>query len=112
MKKIEPRNFSFNNPFGACEKCTGIGYKQELDVDLMRKGAELLIGTHDFHNFVSGENESSVATIYSIDINKYHTMTAKRLISNRDICNISIIVGFCPQMYRNCNLPHSKRHQI
>ena len=35
MQEIEPRSFSFNNPFGACEECSGLGYKQEFDVDLM-----------------------------------------------------------------------------
>ena len=35
MQEIEPRSFSFNNPFGACEKCAGLGFKQEFDTDLM-----------------------------------------------------------------------------
>ena len=35
LKKIEPRSFSFNNPFGACPECFGLGYKMEFDVDLM-----------------------------------------------------------------------------
>ncbi len=33
--EIEPRSFSFNNPFGACPECYGLGYKMEFDVDLM-----------------------------------------------------------------------------
>ncbi|MCI8356761.1 MAG: excinuclease ABC subunit UvrA [Lachnospiraceae bacterium] len=33
--EIEPRSFSFNNPFGACPDCFGLGYKMEFDVDLM-----------------------------------------------------------------------------
>ncbi len=33
--EIESRNFSFNNPFGACPECTGLGYKMEFDIDLM-----------------------------------------------------------------------------
>ncbi len=32
---IEPRSFSFNNPFGACPTCAGLGYKMEFDEDLM-----------------------------------------------------------------------------
>jgi excinuclease ABC subunit A len=32
---IEPRNFSFNNPFGACESCNGLGYLMEIDPDLV-----------------------------------------------------------------------------
>ncbi|MCD8104697.1 MAG: excinuclease ABC subunit UvrA [Lachnospiraceae bacterium] len=35
IDEIEPRSFSFNNPFGACPECTGLGYKMEFDVDLM-----------------------------------------------------------------------------
>ena len=35
MEEIEPRSFSFNNPFGACPSCAGIGYKMEFDEDLM-----------------------------------------------------------------------------
>lgn len=35
ISEIEPRSFSFNNPFGACPDCLGLGYKMEFDVDLM-----------------------------------------------------------------------------
>ncbi len=35
IEEIEPRSFSFNNPFGACPECTGLGYKMEFDEDLM-----------------------------------------------------------------------------
>ena len=35
IDEIEPRSFSFNNPFGACPECYGLGYKMEFDVDLM-----------------------------------------------------------------------------
>ncbi len=35
ISEIEPRSFSFNNPFGACPSCFGLGYKMEFDVDLM-----------------------------------------------------------------------------
>ena len=35
IDEIEPRSFSFNNPFGACPTCYGLGYKMEFDVDLM-----------------------------------------------------------------------------
>lgn len=35
IEEIEPRSFSFNNPFGACPTCFGLGYKMEFDVDLM-----------------------------------------------------------------------------
>ena len=35
IDEIEPRSFSFNNPFGACPCCTGLGFRSEFDVDLM-----------------------------------------------------------------------------
>ncbi|MCI6480398.1 MAG: excinuclease ABC subunit UvrA [Candidatus Treponema excrementipullorum] len=35
MPELEPRLFSFNNPFGACPECTGLGEKQEFDIDLI-----------------------------------------------------------------------------
>ena len=35
IDEIEPRSFSFNNPFGACPECLGLGYKMEFDPDLM-----------------------------------------------------------------------------
>ena len=35
IDEVEPRSFSFNNPFGACPTCFGLGYKMEFDIDLM-----------------------------------------------------------------------------
>ncbi len=35
VSEIEPRSFSFNNPFGACPDCFGLGYKMEFDIDLI-----------------------------------------------------------------------------
>ncbi|MCR4831499.1 MAG: excinuclease ABC subunit UvrA [Pseudobutyrivibrio sp.] len=35
IDEVEPRSFSFNNPFGACPECYGLGYKMEFDEDLM-----------------------------------------------------------------------------
>ncbi len=52
ISELEPRSFSFNNPFGACPECFGLGYKMEFDVDLMipdqslsiRQGAIAVMG--------------------------------------------------------------------
>ena len=43
IDEIEPRSFSFNNPFGACPQCLGLGYKMEFDVDLMIPDKKLSI---------------------------------------------------------------------
>ena len=43
IDEIEPRSFSFNNPFGACPECFGLGYKMEFDEDLMIPNKSLSI---------------------------------------------------------------------
>jgi excinuclease ABC subunit A len=43
IDEIEPRSFSFNNPFGACPCCSGLGFKMEFDADLMIPDAKLSI---------------------------------------------------------------------
>ncbi len=43
IDEIEPRSFSFNNPFGACPDCLGLGYKMEFDIDLMLPDKSLSI---------------------------------------------------------------------
>ncbi len=43
ISEIEPRSFSFNNPFGACPDCFGLGYKMEFDIDLIIPDRELSI---------------------------------------------------------------------
>ena len=43
IEEIEPRSFSFNNPFGACPDCVGLGYKMEFDEDLMIPDKKLSI---------------------------------------------------------------------
>ena len=48
IDEIEPRSFSFNNPFGACPVCHGLGYKMEFDVDLMVPDRSLSINEECF----------------------------------------------------------------
>lgn len=43
IEEIEPRSFSFNNSYGACPECTGLGYKQEFNLDLMIPDQNLTI---------------------------------------------------------------------
>ena len=43
IEEVEPRSFSFNNPFGACPECSGLGYKMEFDEDLMIPDKSLAI---------------------------------------------------------------------
>ena len=43
IEEVEPRSFSFNNPFGACPECFGLGNKMEFDLDLMIPDRSLTI---------------------------------------------------------------------
>lgn len=59
--EIEPRSFSFNNPFGACPECFGLGYKMEFDVDLMipDKGLSIREGAISVMGWQSSSSEGS-----------------------------------------------------
>ena len=59
--EIEPRSFSFNNPFGACPVCFGLGYKMEFDVDLMipDKSVSINDGAITVMGWQSSSNEGS-----------------------------------------------------
>ena len=64
ISEVEPRSFSFNNPFGACPDCFGLGYKMEFDVDLMipdmgksiNQGAITVMGWQSCHEKSSFAN--------------------------------------------------------
>ena len=61
IDEIEPRSFSFNNPFGACPECYGLGYKMEFDEDLMipDKRLSLAEGTIQVMGWQSSADPSS-----------------------------------------------------
>ena len=65
IEELNPRMFSFNNPFGACEKCTGLGVFKKIDPDLIIPNKELSIRQGAIK--ASGWNsldESSIAMMY------------------------------------------------
>lgn len=65
MEELTPRLFSFNNPYGACEKCTGLGIFQRIDPDLILPNPELSIAGGAIH--ASGWNnleDGSIAMMY------------------------------------------------
>ena len=61
IPEIEPRSFSFNNPYGACPECSGLGYKMEFDEDLMvpDKGLSLNEGAIQVMGWQSSAREGS-----------------------------------------------------
>ena len=65
MEELTPRLFSFNNPYGACEKCTGLGIFQKIDPDIVLPNRELSIAGGAIH--ASGWNnleDGSIAMMY------------------------------------------------
>ncbi|MFV0250044.1 MAG: excinuclease ABC subunit UvrA [Bacilli bacterium] len=77
LPELEPRMFSFNAPFGACNDCKGLGLKYKLDEDLiipnkdlsLLEGAIVAINIEDDSNIVYTEL-STVCEKYRIDMNK------------------------------------------
>ncbi|HEY97205.1 MAG TPA: excinuclease ABC subunit UvrA [Dehalococcoidia bacterium] len=53
LGEIAPRTFSFNNPHGACPECTGLGFKQEIDPDLIIPNKKLSIAEGAIHPYRS-----------------------------------------------------------
>ena len=77
IAELEPRMFSFNSPFGACEECKGLGFKQKIDEDLiipdkslsLNKGAIVPLNNMDDFNIYKKMLEI-VCNHYSIDMDK------------------------------------------
>ncbi len=98
IDEIEPRSFSFNNPFGACPDCYGLGYKMEFDEELMipDKSKSITEGAITVMGWQSCTDESSytravlnaLAKEYQFDLNtpfeKYPENIKKILIYGTD----------------------------
>jgi excinuclease ABC subunit A len=57
LDDIEPRSFSFNNPFGACPECTGIGIKLEVDAELLVPDEDLTLAEGAIAPWTQGSSE-------------------------------------------------------
>jgi excinuclease ABC subunit A len=76
LPELEPRTFSFNSPHGACEACQGLGYKMELDPELiipnpdrsLNEGA-IAFGVSDDHSSYTFRILKGVAEHYGVDMN-------------------------------------------
>lgn len=69
MRQIEPRSFSFNSPYGACEQCSGLGMQMEVDVDLVVPDKYLSIEDGAIKPWVVSAN-SSYSGGYSLMIKR------------------------------------------
>lgn len=83
IEELTPRMFSFNNPFGACEKCTGLGVFQKVDPDLVIPNKELSIRQGAIK--ASGWNsldDSSIAMMYYNAIAKKYNISLDEPVKN------------------------------
>lgn len=71
MENFEPRSFSFNSPFGMCMECTGLGFHQRIDKDLLVPDMSLSINEGALSNFVSSDDSTYYATIIRKLCDKY-----------------------------------------
>ena len=98
IEEIEPRSFSFNNPYGACPVCAGLGYKMEFDIDLIvpdkklsiNEGAITAMGWQSANESGSFTNATleALAKEYGFDLdtpwNKYPPAIRKILVDGTD----------------------------
>ena len=89
IEEITPRMFSFNNPFGACPHCTGLGYTQDIDVGLVLKNSHLSIKQGAFNITGWKCEQGTMASVYF-----------KMLSENYGI-NLDIPVKDLPQEHLN-----------
>ena len=104
IEEIEPRSFSFNNPFGACPVCFGLGYKMEFDADLMipdkslsiREGAITVLGWQSCNDSGSFSNAilQALAKEYDFDLDtpfeKYPSRVQQILLYGTDGKEVSV----------------------
>ncbi|MBE7075090.1 MAG: excinuclease ABC subunit UvrA [Clostridiales bacterium] len=64
VSEITPRMFSFNNPFGACPNCTGLGYTEDIDEDLVLKNSHLSIKQGAFNITGWSGTAGTMASMY------------------------------------------------
>ena len=81
IEELTPRMFSFNNPFGACPTCTGIGYLMKMDEDLIipDKNKTLYDGVKAFGASTMKKNET-MAKMYFESIGKHYGVDIKQPI--------------------------------
>ncbi len=74
IPELEPRSFSFNNPFGACPVCAGIGYKMEFDEDLMIPDKKLSLkeGAISCMGWQSSNDPKSFTYALLLALSKYY----------------------------------------
>ena len=74
IEELTPRSFSFNNPYGACPTCTGLGYLLKVDPDIVLPDRSLSLngGAISVPGWNSGANYDSIATMYFRGLSEHY----------------------------------------
>ncbi|MDR0222988.1 MAG: excinuclease ABC subunit UvrA [Oscillospiraceae bacterium] len=90
VEELTPRMFSFNNPYGACSKCTGLGVFMRVDPDLLIPNKDLSIREGAFRAPGWSYSEGTVAQTYLDGLAKYYKFSLDKPVSSlpKDIINI------------------------
>ena len=82
MEELSPRMFSFNNPYGACEKCTGLGVYKKIDPDLIIANPDLSIAEGAVKaSGWSTTDDNSIAMMYFKGIAQHYGCSVKEPLS-------------------------------
>ena len=92
IEPLEPRNFSFNTPYGACKRCTGLGFKFEIDPDLIISNQELTINNGAINPWARNGKNSPVYQSLLDSLSKHYNFSLNEPIKNMEHNNISLIL--------------------
>ena len=97
LEELEPRIFSFNAPYGACDDCKGLGVKYKIDIDLVIPNKELSINDGaiapinvDESNNITMTQLNTISKVYNIDLDKK--------VKDLKKCELDIILYGSPDM--------------
>ncbi len=94
IEELVPRMFSFNNPYGACPKCTGIGSSLRVDPDLIIPNMSLSLKGGAIKAFGWNYTEGSIAAMYFDALGEKHGFTAEQPMSElSDVAMDEILYG-------------------
>ena len=84
LEELSPRMFSFNNPFGACSGCAGLGYQLKVDPNLVLRNKDLSLaqGAIDVSGWNSASEEGSMASMYFEGLSKHYGFSLNTPIKN------------------------------
>ena len=92
LLEIEPRTFSFNSPHGACSACTGLGYRLEVDPDLIMPNKDLSLSEGAVVPWTRSGSSSQWYTSLLESVAKTYDFSAKKPVRELDDTAIQIIL--------------------